>query len=129
MNTLLTEDQVQAYQRDGYLLIEDFLTEKELDFWRTAVTEAIAERGGRKMPNKDIKVGEDDGQAARGAGDLGEGEELGGEHLGGLDDLGGLQAAVVGVDLGHVGTLVVVAFGFIGRAAGGEEGRGGGGDG
>ena len=61
MNTLLTEDQVLAYRRDGYLLIENFLTENELDFWRTAVTEAIAERGGRKMPNKDIKVGEDDG--------------------------------------------------------------------
>jgi phytanoyl-CoA hydroxylase len=61
MNTLLTEDQVKAYQRDGYLLIENFLTENELDFWRAAVTEAIAERGGRKMPNMDIKVGEDDG--------------------------------------------------------------------
>ena len=61
MNTLLTEDQVLAYRRDGYLLIENFLTENELDFWRTAVTEAIAERGGRKMPNKDIKVGKDDG--------------------------------------------------------------------
>lgn len=61
MNTLLTEDQVLAYRRDGYLLIENFLTENELDFWRTAVTEAIAERDGRKMPNKDIKVGEDDG--------------------------------------------------------------------
>ena len=28
---------------------------------REAVTEAIEQRGGRKMPNSDTKVGEDDG--------------------------------------------------------------------
>lgn len=61
MNTVLSETQLQTYRRDGYVLIEDFLSDKELEFWREAVKEAIAERGGRKMPNKEIKTGEDDG--------------------------------------------------------------------
>jgi len=61
MKTLLSETQVLAYQKDGYLLIEDFLSADELSIWRTAVTEAIEQRGGRKMPYGDIKVGEDDG--------------------------------------------------------------------
>jgi len=61
MNTLLTDEQVAAYQRDGYLLVEDFLSAEELEFWRTAVTEAIEERGGKKLPNSDTKTGEDDG--------------------------------------------------------------------
>lgn len=61
MNTSLTQNQRQAYQQDGYLLLENFLTPEELDFWRIAVEEAILERGGRKMPNKDIKMGEEDG--------------------------------------------------------------------
>jgi phytanoyl-CoA hydroxylase len=61
MNTLLTDAQIKSYQQNGYLVIENFLSDAELDFWRAAVTEAIAERGGRKMPNLDIKTGEDDG--------------------------------------------------------------------
>ncbi len=61
MKTSLTQIQIQSYQQDGYLLIEDFLTEKELSFWRQAVTEAIEQRAGRKLPNSDTKIGEDDG--------------------------------------------------------------------
>lgn len=61
MNTVLTEKQIQAYRQDGYLLIENFLNEEELSFWRTAVTEAITQRGGRKMAHGDTKTGEDDG--------------------------------------------------------------------
>ncbi len=61
MNTLITEAQIKAYQQDGYLLVENFLSEDELDFWRQAVTEGIEQRGGRKMPGSNTKVGEDDG--------------------------------------------------------------------
>jgi len=61
MNTQLTEEQIRAYQRDGYVVIENFLTEEELASWRAAVKEAVEERGGRKMPESDTKVGEDDG--------------------------------------------------------------------
>ena len=61
MNTQLTHQQIEAYQQDGFILVEDFLDEEELAFWRMAVTEAIEERHGQKMPGSDIKVGEDDG--------------------------------------------------------------------
>lgn len=61
MNTTLTKEQIERYQQDGYLLVENFLSEEELAFWRTAVTEGIEERGGRKMPFSETKIGEDDG--------------------------------------------------------------------
>jgi ectoine hydroxylase-related dioxygenase (phytanoyl-CoA dioxygenase family) len=61
MKTQLTKEQIETYQQDGFILIENFLDEDELSFWREAVTEAIEERDGRKFPGSDIKVGEDDG--------------------------------------------------------------------
>lgn len=61
MNYELTKEQINFYQANGYLLIENFLNEAELSFWREAVTEAIQQRGGKKMPGSDAKVGEDDG--------------------------------------------------------------------
>ena len=61
MKTLLSKSQIQAYQQDGYLFIENFLTTDELSFWRESVTEAIEQRNGRKMPGSDTKIGEDDG--------------------------------------------------------------------
>jgi phytanoyl-CoA hydroxylase len=61
MKTLLTQQQIQSFRQDGFLLIEDFLDPEELSFWRQTVTEAIEQRGGKKMPGRDVKVGEDDG--------------------------------------------------------------------
>ena len=61
MNCELTKHQIDFYQANGYLLIENFLNEAELSFWQEAVTEAIQQRGGKKMPGSDAKVGEDDG--------------------------------------------------------------------
>ena len=60
MKTFLTQQQIELFQQDGFLLIENFLDQQELDFWRQAVTEAIDHRGGQKMPGSDIKVGVDD---------------------------------------------------------------------
>ncbi len=61
MNSLLTAFQIESYRENGYLLIENFLNESELTFWREAVTEAMEERQGRKMPGSDVMVGGDDG--------------------------------------------------------------------
>ena len=61
MNTSLSGAQVKNYQENGYLLLENFLSPAELAFWRDAVTEAVNQRGGRKMPFSDTKTGEDDG--------------------------------------------------------------------
>ncbi len=61
MKTELTIDQMQSFKKDGFLLVENFLNPEELASWRDAVTEAIEQRDGRKMPGSDIKVGEYDG--------------------------------------------------------------------
>ena len=61
MKSELTQQQIESYQENGYLLVENFLNEEELSFWRNAVTEAIQQRNGRKFANMDAKVGEDDG--------------------------------------------------------------------
>ena len=61
MRTILNESQIQSYRENGYLLVENFLNPEELEFWKSAVNEAIISRGGRKLPNSDTKTGEDDG--------------------------------------------------------------------
>ncbi len=61
MKNQITEGQIDSYQKNGFVIIEDFLSSNELDDWREAVAEAIQEREGRKFPDKDVKIGEDDG--------------------------------------------------------------------
>ena len=61
MNTEISKDQITFYQENGYVVIEDFLNAEELENWRNAVKEAVIERGGKKMPGHDHKLGEDDG--------------------------------------------------------------------
>lgn len=61
MNTELTNEQIKSYQENGFLVVDDFLNAQELELWREAVTEAVTQRNGRKMPSKDAVVGEDDG--------------------------------------------------------------------
>jgi phytanoyl-CoA hydroxylase len=61
MNAELSEEQIRFYQENGYVVIEDFLNTEELEIWREAVMEAIADRNGLKMPGKDININDDDG--------------------------------------------------------------------
>jgi ectoine hydroxylase-related dioxygenase (phytanoyl-CoA dioxygenase family) len=61
MKCELTENDIQSYQENGFLIIEDFLSAAELAEWRIAVTEAIAERNGIKIPGQQVSVGMDDG--------------------------------------------------------------------
>ena len=61
MKHQLNNDQIQSYRHNGFIVIEDFLTQDELEHWRKAVTTAVQERGGIKIPGKEIKVGEADG--------------------------------------------------------------------
>ena len=61
MKHQLNNDQIQSYRDNGFIVIEDFLTSDELEHWRKAVTTAVQERGGIKIPGKEIKVGEADG--------------------------------------------------------------------
>lgn len=57
----LSKEQIDSYRENGFLVIEDFLSPQELEEWRVAVTEAIADRNGIKIPGQSIKVGMDDG--------------------------------------------------------------------
>jgi len=61
MNTAITPAQVDFYQKNGYVIIEDFLNSAELELWRDAVATAVDERKGQKIPGKAGKTGEDDG--------------------------------------------------------------------
>ncbi|MCC8425826.1 phytanoyl-CoA dioxygenase family protein [Mucilaginibacter sp. UR6-11] len=61
MNSELSADQINFYQENGYVVINDFLNADELEIWREAVTEAIIDRNGLKMPGKGIKIDENDG--------------------------------------------------------------------
>lgn len=61
MNTSIDQSQIDFYQENGFVVIEDFLSTGELELWREAVTEAINDRGGQKIPGKAGKIGEDDG--------------------------------------------------------------------
>jgi len=61
MNTGISQDQIKSYRDNGFLVVDDFLNSEELEIWREAVTEAVTERNGRKMPSKSTRTGEDDG--------------------------------------------------------------------
>ena len=61
MQSILTQKQIGSYRENGFLLVENFLNEEELSFWRNAVTDAMQQRNGKKFAKSDSKVGEDDG--------------------------------------------------------------------
>lgn len=61
MKTELAAEQISFYRENGFIIIEDFLNPEELINWRTGVMEAVEERKGQKMPDKNVKTGEDDG--------------------------------------------------------------------
>jgi ectoine hydroxylase-related dioxygenase (phytanoyl-CoA dioxygenase family) len=56
----LSPEQIAAYQRDGFVVIEDFLSPPELENWRTALTEALQKRNGNKMPDRKEVFGKGD---------------------------------------------------------------------
>ncbi|HLI01017.1 MAG TPA: phytanoyl-CoA dioxygenase family protein [Acidimicrobiales bacterium] len=45
MKSVVTAEQQAAYARDGFMVVEGFLDEVELEDWRQAVDHAVAERG------------------------------------------------------------------------------------
>lgn len=61
MNSNITKAEIDFYNENGYIIIEDFLNQEELKHWRACVTEAIKERNGQKIPGKAGSLEEDDG--------------------------------------------------------------------
>ena len=60
MKNELTADQIANYQKDGFVVIEDFLSSTELDNWRTALDVALAKRNGNKLPDRKEVYGKGD---------------------------------------------------------------------
>jgi ectoine hydroxylase-related dioxygenase (phytanoyl-CoA dioxygenase family) len=61
MKDSLSQDQINFYRENGFVVIENFLDSHELEIWRSAVDEAVAERDGIKIPGTNIRIGDDDG--------------------------------------------------------------------
>lgn len=60
MKNNLSPEQIAQYQRDGFLIIEDFLNDEELNHWRAALDEAVAKRKGNKLPDRASVYGKGD---------------------------------------------------------------------
>jgi ectoine hydroxylase-related dioxygenase (phytanoyl-CoA dioxygenase family) len=60
MRNELSQQDIAQYRRDGFLVIENFLSPDELFFWRTALDEAVAKRNGNKMPDRKEVYGKGD---------------------------------------------------------------------
>ncbi len=61
MNTQISSQQFDYYQDNGFLVIEDFLDQTELEKWRKTFNQALRERNGLKIPGEKVRVGDDDG--------------------------------------------------------------------
>jgi phytanoyl-CoA hydroxylase len=61
MKHVPSSEQIAFYRSNGFVVIDDFLTPQELENWRGTVMRAVDQRAGKKMPGKDIVIGEDDG--------------------------------------------------------------------
>lgn len=62
MRNDLTQGQIAQYRHDGFLVIENFLSAEELEFWRTALNDAVEKRNGNKMPDRKEVYGKGDAE-------------------------------------------------------------------
>jgi phytanoyl-CoA hydroxylase len=62
MKHQLTDEQINSYRTNGYLVIEDFLSADELEAWRLALKEALVKRGGDKLPGRKEVYGKGDNE-------------------------------------------------------------------
>jgi ectoine hydroxylase-related dioxygenase (phytanoyl-CoA dioxygenase family) len=61
MNTTLTQEQIDHFRNNGFVIQENFLSPDELEYWKAAVSEAVLDRNGIKIPGRSGKTGENDG--------------------------------------------------------------------
>lgn len=59
MNSHLSQEQIDAYQENGFVVIHDFLTPEELNTWREAVDEAVRNRGQQRILQREEKEREE----------------------------------------------------------------------
>lgn len=60
MKNELSKEQIDCYQKDGFIVIEDFLEPEELKQWRAALEEALKKRNGNKLPGRKEVYGKGD---------------------------------------------------------------------
>lgn len=60
MRTEVTQVEIDSYQENGFVVIEDFLTAEELEVWRKAVDDAIENRGRQRILGKEERIKDDD---------------------------------------------------------------------
>jgi len=60
MKNELTAQQIQSYQKNGFLIIPDFLTSTELTEWRRCTDEAVSERLGDSIDQMTNQMNPDD---------------------------------------------------------------------
>lgn len=63
MNAEVTQEQIDFYQENGFVVLEDFLNPDELETWRNAVDDAVAKRKDLKLvpqgkDSRDWKAGD-----------------------------------------------------------------------
>ncbi|MBZ0294595.1 MAG: phytanoyl-CoA dioxygenase family protein [Anaerolineae bacterium] len=58
MQTELTQQQIDSYRDNGFVVIENFLTPEELAEWRQSVDEAVAQRDDRKLADGSMRSGD-----------------------------------------------------------------------
>ena len=54
MNTSLTQEQIDSYQENGFVVCHDFLSADELETWRQAVEGAVRQRGKQRMLHQEV---------------------------------------------------------------------------
>lgn len=60
MRTEVTQAEIDSYQENGFVVIEDFLTAPELETWREAVDEAVEHRGKQRILGRTETLKDDD---------------------------------------------------------------------
>tara|TARA_B100000029_G_scaffold516847_1_gene636335 strand:- start:10181 stop:10999 length:819 start_codon:yes stop_codon:yes gene_type:complete len=56
MNNKLTEKQIASYRENGFLIIDKFLNEMELETWRKLVREAVSLRDQNRLPDGSFRL-------------------------------------------------------------------------
>lgn len=59
MRTTITQAQIDHYQENGFVVIKNFLSPRELETWRAAVDDAIGRRGQQRVLGHEEKLNED----------------------------------------------------------------------
>ncbi len=67
MKSEVSQEQIDYYQENGFVVIEDFLSNDEVDYWRNTLEEVITGRGDNMLPGRkglDPQDGKSEEQAA-----------------------------------------------------------------